>query len=73
MDLRRLEEAALNAWPAERQQLFDGWLLRCSGGYTNEVDGITLRTDGLHFTQDGAAYVWKFLVPQIQQMARTGR
>jgi len=30
----------------------------CADGYTEEVDGITLREDGLHFTTDGAAYVW---------------
>jgi hypothetical protein len=34
MDYRRLEEAAMNAWPALQQALCHGWVLRFANGYT---------------------------------------
>jgi peptidoglycan/LPS O-acetylase OafA/YrhL len=33
----------------------------CADGYTDEIDGISLYADGLHFTTAGAAYVWTYL------------
>lgn len=41
-DNREIEEAALRAWPAAQQLLFDGWVVRLSDGYTKRANSATL-------------------------------
>ncbi|UVI27988.1 GNAT family N-acetyltransferase [Paenibacillus spongiae] len=38
---KEIEEAALNAWPALRTILRDGWLLRVSDGYTKRSNSVS--------------------------------
>jgi peptidoglycan/LPS O-acetylase OafA/YrhL len=37
----------------------------CRAGYTPTLDGVRLRTDGLHFTTAGGRLVWNWLRPRV--------
>ena len=38
--IRALEELSLNAWPAPQEILYDGWVMRFAGGYTNRANSV---------------------------------
>lgn len=38
---QHIEEAPLNAWPALKIFVYDGWLLRLSNGYTKRANPVT--------------------------------
>jgi len=39
-----------------------------NGQYQDELGGVQVRDDGVHYTKDGAALVWNWLVPQIEPL-----
>ncbi|MGF9757148.1 GNAT family N-acetyltransferase [Microvirga sp. 0TCS3.31] len=43
---KRAEEACLNGWPALREMIFDGWLIRLANGYTRRANSVNLLSPG---------------------------
>ena len=40
--IHRLEQFEFNAWPALEETLYDGWVLRASGGYTGRANSVNV-------------------------------
>lgn len=44
----------------------------CPDGEPREkINGVTMRYDGVHFTAEGGAEVWRWLVPQVRRAVKT--
>jgi GNAT superfamily N-acetyltransferase len=56
MRLQHIEEAALSAWPALRQIIYDGWLLRFGGGYTKRSNSVNPLYDASFDLDEKIAY-----------------
>jgi GNAT superfamily N-acetyltransferase len=54
--VRRIDEAGLNAWPAVRTVLYDGWLLRFGYGHTRRVNSINVIGPGVIDLETKLAY-----------------
>jgi peptidoglycan/LPS O-acetylase OafA/YrhL len=37
----------------------------CADGYTNDIDGVTLRDDGIHLNEQGAGVLWQRIGPAV--------
>jgi ribosomal protein S18 acetylase RimI-like enzyme len=44
---RRVEEACLNGWPALRDVVFGGWLIRLADGHTRRTNSVNLLSAGM--------------------------
>lgn len=59
----RAVETAASYFPAVT--VVDVGSLLCAHGYQASVDGVQLRTDGLHWTTEGARLVWRWMEPKL--------
>ena len=41
MNVQKIEELALNAWPGLQTYLYDGWVMRLAEGYTKRANSVT--------------------------------
>jgi peptidoglycan/LPS O-acetylase OafA/YrhL len=53
--------------------LVDLYGFLCAQGYQEARNGVKLRTDGMHFTPQGARIVWDWLGPQLAALARSAQ
>ncbi len=37
-----------------------------NGRFVDRIDGVRMRADGVHFTENGAQWVWRWLAPQLR-------
>ena len=60
MDMDRLsasvEEACLNAWPALKEILYDGWLIRLANGETRRTNSVNVIGHGVYGADEKIAY-----------------
>jgi hypothetical protein len=63
---------AARAHPGAVTYIDFGGYLCPNGKDLVERDGVRIREDGVHFTIDGGAVVWRWLAPQLEAIAERG-
>ena len=67
----RVLDDAVAGWARDRGvPLVEQHAALCTGGYHDAVDGVPLYKDGLHFSPDSAAQMWRWLAPHLQRILR---
>jgi lysophospholipase L1-like esterase len=57
---------------ADRVVLLDLKTFLCPDGrYADRLHGVKMRSDGVHFTPDGAKLVWRWMAPQLRRLAQS--
>lgn len=54
--ISEIEERSLNAWPALQHQLYDGWLIGFTGGYTRRANCVNVLYPGKGRVEDKIAW-----------------
>jgi ribosomal protein S18 acetylase RimI-like enzyme len=77
IDIRRLEELSLNAWPGTRQVVRDGWVLRFGDGYTGRANSVHPLYDGAADLQEKIRFCeqeyWRRNQPALFKMTAAAR
>lgn len=56
--------------PGVQRELLDLWDPLCADGFTEEINGVPLYGDTVHFSPAGAAAVWTWLTPRVVEASR---
>ena len=67
--VRHVNEVATSWARSHGVAVIDTYGALCKGGYHGEVNGVPLYEDGLHYTPQSAPIYWRWLAPQIRDIA----
>jgi ribosomal protein S18 acetylase RimI-like enzyme len=56
MDIKNIENMLMRTWPALKQEVYDGWILRYSMGYTREGNSVSPFYESFFDHQEKFAY-----------------